>query len=464
MRYHTFNRSFGKFLFGLILFTLLVACSAAQNATKEVRVTEFVTSTPLRITLPTTSGVSLPTSTSTPTLHPSETRTLIPTVQSTKIGTPIPTAQSTQTVTVTRFPLSTLDASILNLLPTEPAILYMDESGTYYDLQNIITGETWPIFDYTSATAPGDYHSYRFLAWSRNGCEIDAWNGDSHKIQRLDLQGNVVGDLYSLETLKAAGFKIALAPRQDKFAFHAVGRFYTPNADTYSGQFMEIVDLNNPQKRLRISEQDGGEAMMAWSPDGRWLGYAEYDAHDVLQVHIVKPDGSDRQQLTQFVEPHTMLANLAWSPDSQHIAFSYDKNMDDPYWNLAVISLQDQTHQVKFVEHNGYKIVPNYFWWQNETTLVVQAGDVFWFDVEKNEFTNFLSETMIPEGYITGPRPLGELGLIGLFSDSTMHFYIYDPHTQRLISMPNAQKPFFDTLDNWISVPPSFTGVDRCKR
>jgi len=76
----------------------------------------------------------------------------------------------------------------------------------------------------------------------------------------------------------------------------------------------------NPQ---RVTDELVNEADPAWSPDGRWIAYVRRTpGTSIKEIWLVRPDGSDRHQLTHL---RASSSAPAWSPGSRRIAFSSDK-------------------------------------------------------------------------------------------------------------------------------------------
>jgi Tol biopolymer transport system component len=61
---------------------------------------------------------------------------------------------------------------------------------------------------------------------------------------------------------------------------------------------------------------------LAWSPDGTWIAFSNYDnpSKQIKDIYIIHPDGSGLTRLTNT--PDADEDGPAWSPDSRQIAFS----------------------------------------------------------------------------------------------------------------------------------------------
>jgi Tol biopolymer transport system component/DNA-binding winged helix-turn-helix (wHTH) protein len=92
---------------------------------------------------------------------------------------------------------------------------------------------------------------------------------------------------------------------------------------------------------IRVRWQNGKEIEVApvgfwprWSPDGRWIAYTTSnpeggDGH----LMLVRPDGSERQQLTASA---SQIYGLCWTPDSRRLVFS--ATFDGPFclWRVGI--------------------------------------------------------------------------------------------------------------------------------
>ncbi|MCB1598365.1 MAG: PD40 domain-containing protein, partial [Gammaproteobacteria bacterium] len=101
------------------------------------------------------------------------------------------------------------------------------------------------------------------------------------------------------------------------------------------GQRILFVSQRDGLRRLYMIDGDGtarpitsaaSNAMSpAWSPDGRWIAYVtDRDVGEelyLLDAVCLDPPGcnDDGQRLTHF---QSLITDLAWSPDSQTVAFS----------------------------------------------------------------------------------------------------------------------------------------------
>jgi hypothetical protein len=423
--------------------------------------TQTVNNTPTVTSMPWLENTLTPTEFPSPTIPstPIPTKTILPTQKPSQ--TPHPSATPTDTVKV----VSVDDYGLLAPLAAPPMILYIDESHLYIYLQNIVTGEAWPLLP---PVQPGmrsaDYHAYHFVNWSEDGCELMmAEYGKGGNLRRFDLHGNVLQELISFQYMDILVWNITLDPLEDMVAIEGIAN---PSIleDNDSTPFLDIVELNNLNNWRRISENNVimiYRHALAWSPDGKWIAYAEQDASQVIQIFIARVDGSDRRQLTNFNNPKAILSNFKWSTDGKRLAFLYDENIDDPDLALAYVSTEGQEQEATFIEVEGILKVVNY-WWQGPQVMVLHSGSVYWVDITTGEVLHVLKKSSVPEGYITTVEPLANSNLVGLNSNSVNNFYIYDPSTQVLEHFPNAGKPYESTLEEWILSPAGFNGIESC--
>jgi len=82
-----------------------------------------------------------------------------------------------------------------------------------------------------------------------------------------------------------------------------------------------------------LTDSTGGALDPAWSPDGAWLAYAGHDGAN-LEIHVVRPDGSGEQRLTQ---DGFLARSPVWSPDGRHVAYL---SSHTGYFEVWAIDLQ----------------------------------------------------------------------------------------------------------------------------
>ena len=351
------------------------------------------------------------------------------------------------------------------MLPGDPLILIISEENAHFYFLNTITGEIWEIKIPLERMG-----SYDFVAWSRDGCELIM--GPHHAIGgnviRMDLRGNVLQELISFEGLLADVGQAALTSSEDKLAYTGVGRFVTPIDNGYSflGTFLDVVDLSHGTGAYRLSEINANiPSMLAWSPNGEWLAYAEYDPNQVLQVVISRPDGSERRQLTQFIDSIASLHSLRWSPTGTGLGFLYNPDVNaGPESYLVVVPDINSEIPSHFVEVDGSRLIYD-FWWQSDTTVIAYRGSVLWIDVTNDKVVDTLNASEIPEGYISWMRPIEGSNLIGFFSNSGENFYLYDQGHHIFTRLPNVANyslADYEVYDNWVITPSTFPGEANC--
>lgn len=89
-----------------------------------------------------------------------------------------------------------------------------------------------------------------------------------------------------------------------------------------SGLYVMSVSGRGIHRLAGVENMTNG---LAWTPDGRWITYADLDGK-IWRVH---PDGSDREWIGGF--PDREVRRLVWSPDGRHLAYTARSLEDERY-------------------------------------------------------------------------------------------------------------------------------------
>ncbi len=97
--------------------------------------------------------------------------------------------------------------------------------------------------------------------------------------------------------------------------------------DIQTGSYNKLAD--------EFESQTEHDTPAVWSPDGRWIAYVA-GASDHSDIYVVKPDGSNKINLTNSLDQDI---KPVWSADSKWIAFTSNKRESDtdPNWDIYVV-------------------------------------------------------------------------------------------------------------------------------
>src|SRR5690606_17827181 len=137
---------------------------------------------------------------------------------------------------------------------------------------------------------------------------------------------------------------------------------------------LEILDRLDPEFQIELAP-NGGAYTFAWSPDGNWLAFSDFDDNFILQIYRATPDGEMVEQLTHHLEDPGVLHAITWSPDGQHIAYAAQALLSGQLegW-VGLISLPDSRTMA---------IKPDYFqyardlWWSEDSSRIAFVGESF---------------------------------------------------------------------------------------
>jgi WD40 repeat protein len=131
------------------------------------------------------------------------------------------------------------------------------------------------------------------------------------------------------------------------------------------------------------------------SPDGQWIAVSS-KGQEIILIDV------DQQIETRLLEPGAPL--VAWSPNSQHLAYTSD------YKSLSIYDVQEDK-MIRFLENDGVSDISNIVWapdsriiafgccfvWGTTPGSSVNTGQIRTFDVFTNQMT-VVGETWISIG------------------------------------------------------------------
>jgi len=120
--------------------------------------------------------------------------------------------------------------------------------------------------------------------------------------------------------------QLAWSPDGQQFIFGAGSDFEVTQRHDH-----KLYVLNADGSGLRqITSGDTNDMFPDWSPDGQWIAF-----HRSCDLWIIRPDGSDGQSLLAG-SGEFCASNIAWSPDSQRIAFpnTFGPGEETAHWEV----------------------------------------------------------------------------------------------------------------------------------
>lgn len=93
------------------------------------------------------------------------------------------------------------------------------------------------------------------------------------------------------------------------------------NGEADSMTEIEIVALSPPYTSARPTIAGNAPRALAWSANGAWLYYTDYDADGILQVFRTSPDGLATEQLTRHAKPLGAINGLSPAPGGRYVAY-----------------------------------------------------------------------------------------------------------------------------------------------
>lgn len=420
-------------LFMVMFLTLMIGCTRSANNLQETDLT-------LEKTLATESQN-------------------IRTIQSTSISTISPEDFPTTPHPLELTPTEEIKLNPpITLAPLDGKIIILVEFpwGDYY-IEDITTGRGHPLIP---------DHPFRLLDWGEDGCTLLVhWGAD---IAEIDLQGNLVQILFYDATVPArdGATSFARISPDNEWVYYLVG---TGTEGNCADDYMEARDCYyeyNDIETMSVSGEDGpyrlsqrgGAWKAAWSPDGQFVAFSDYDENGIDQLYIASRDGSNRQQLTFYDTGSLLIMGIHWSPDGERIALIVDRTGDfsgDATIVIEVNSLAISTFNDIIAQ-----------WWRNEETIIALqiAGEEIGYSNIGNIITvDTLSNRVSPlyDGGCSRINSFGNPSMVGCLTIDD-EFYVINSLTHSFERYPQFDL-YLPSLYYWIAAPESFPGATSCK-
>jgi len=426
------------FLTGAIV--LLSACSDAQERaiTGEPTVSSTLTANPFAESVYTL----VPTSTE------------IPPEQITPV-----TAISVEAATAT--PTSKNTPTSLSIVPTSssllegPLIVFLIQNGERYLLFLDIATLTFRKVNQGPLVINA-------LQWLDNGCHV--FTGPNV----IDLQGNILEKIDDPENEERFQVVVLSPDKQRGARDMFLGSHANVELDYLTLEILERTLLTTPVELA----PNGGAYAYAWSPDGNWLAFSDFDENDILQVYRATVDGQVVEQLTTHLQDPGVIQIIEWSPNGQYIAYAAQAFLPTQYahggW-IGLITLSD----LQMVAIN-----PDYFqytrglWWSEDNDLIAFVGEGFpeapnaldgtqihWADRNSGAILNSFYSEEVPGHFLSTVMPVGNLDTI--FFGAKDGYYLLDATTNTFEKILD-DIPTDGLIRDFVTSPFDFPGEENC--
>jgi len=141
-----------------------------------------------------------------------------------------------------------------------------------------------------------------------------------------DDRAGLVPDVMEIPVV--GGTPLPLIARASAASPHPEGQRFAAAVVTDDGTVIEVVE---DRERRRIADHG---FWPRWSPDGQWIAFSTSNPEGGNgHLFVIRPDGSDRRQLTTAP---TQMYGLCWSPDSERVIFTSDSRGSMNLWMVGV--------------------------------------------------------------------------------------------------------------------------------
>jgi tricorn protease len=155
-----------------------------------------------------------------------------------------------------------------------------------------------------------------------------AWSPDSTRIAYLS-QRDALTHIYLYDFVHRAETELTHDPVSDS------GPRFSPDGKLIAfirgRKELRVVDVESKQERLLASGYIGGDfggGAFTWSPDSRWLVYADTGAEDLRNLFVVLAAGGASKQISFLA--NTNINSIQWSPDGKFVLYETSQRTETP--------------------------------------------------------------------------------------------------------------------------------------
>jgi len=173
--------------------------------------------------------------------------------------------------------------------------------------------------------SPGEYTSGGSeLVWSGDRTKIAFWFGTypQQQIYTINADGTNLKNLTNNPQNQVYNVKLFWSPDSSRIAY------YQGKAGDLSGEKQDIcaIDINRGTAQ-NLTQKPQNYDTLSWSPDGKLIAFAAGDFNH-QKLYTINADGDKLNQLAPRLEL-SGISELAWSSDSQQIAFTFNESQGD---------------------------------------------------------------------------------------------------------------------------------------
>ncbi|MGH2542605.1 MAG: thioredoxin domain-containing protein, partial [Ardenticatenaceae bacterium] len=200
---------------------------------------------------------------------------------------------------------------------------------------------------FTSSTAEGDPDI--FVADVASGTTTNVtntpgmdvqgiWSPDGQQIAFVSEREGGDRDIWLMEADGSNPRRITQALGEEQLgSWSPDGEQIVYSSKNELGESLWILDVASGESTTLTENSDGADSGPAWSPDGERIAFYSSSGDQVPQIFTIRPDGSDRQQVTDGPTPAVF---PVWSPDGTRLLYTLVPGNNR--YDLAALDMESQ--------------------------------------------------------------------------------------------------------------------------